>query len=633
MSNENDKGDPLDDLFPRVAKSAAEVFEPRTFEALRALKQRDPQHYEETRARLKTMKGVRIGELDKAIARDNGEMRARAQADMLIDLAKEDEFFRDGAGIAYVDVPVDGHRETWKVNSKAYKEIEIQRFYKATGSAPNSEAMTAAIGSLRAKARFERITREVYVRVGALPDLGVIYVDLCNDKWEAVAISKTGWKVVSEPAIGFRRERGMLALPSPVHGGSIHALRPFLNLKNEHDFVLVVHWILAALRGEGPYPVLALAGEQGSAKSTTTKIIRSLVDPNVASLRSTPREERDLFIAANNSHVLALDNVSGLPTWISDTMCRISTGGGFSSRQLFTDDEESMFNLMRPQIINGIEDMVTRPDLADRSLLLTLDPIPDSERRTEAKMWADFESERPKIMGALLDAVVQGLIALPNTHLPRMPRMADFATWSVACETALWPAGTFMRAYEENRAEAVEQIIEASAIASTVRQLMSNRLEWKSSASELLTKLTEMVDPQTAKSRGWPKAANALSRQLLRRVASTMRRTGIEIESLCEGHRRDRKIRIFRSRLGAQSSNGTDVDIPSGGPEEGKTSSASSASSAPNGSNGLGADDHGTGIVRNRQQDRRHGDPLDIFDAADDDAGGADDHEIEDRQH
>ena len=130
--------------------------------------------------------------------------------------------------------------------------------------------------------------------------------------------------MITNAPVRFRRAPGMLALPAPVDGGSINSLRPFLNLKNEHDFVLVVHWILAALRGEGPYPVLALAGEQGSAKSTTTKIIRSLVDPNVASLRSTPREERDLFISANNAFVLALDNVSGLPTLDQRHACAAS---------------------------------------------------------------------------------------------------------------------------------------------------------------------------------------------------------------------------------------------------------------------------------------------------------------------
>ena len=193
------------------------------------------------------------------------------------------------------------------------------------------------------------------------------------------------------------------------------------------------------LRNRGPYPVIALSGEQGSAKSTFSAILRSLLDPNTAPLRALPREDRDLFIAASNGHVLAFDNVSGLPGWISDTLCRLATGGGFAVRQLYTDQDEVLFDAARPVILNGIEEIVTRPDLADRAVFLTLQPIPEEHRRPEQELWAAFEAERPRILGVLLDAVVVGLKRLPETRLEKLPRMADFALWATACETALWP--------------------------------------------------------------------------------------------------------------------------------------------------------------------------------------------------
>jgi len=169
--------------------------------------------------------------------------------------------------------------------------------------------------------------------------------------------------------------------------------------------------------------------------------------------------------------------VSGLPAWISDTLCRLATGGGFAVRQLYTDQDEMLFDASRPVILNGIEDIVTRPDLADRAVFLTLEAIPEERRRPEAKLWAAFEAERPRILGVLLDAVVEGLERLPDTHLPKLPRMADFALWATACETALWPAGTFWSAYFGNRDEAVEGVIDADPIAGTVRALMVTRTE------------------------------------------------------------------------------------------------------------------------------------------------------------
>jgi hypothetical protein len=219
----------------------------------------------------------------------------------------------------------------------------------------------------------------------------------------------------------------MQPLPTPAPGGSIEMLRSFLNLRSKADFVLVVAWALAVLRDRGPYPVLVVSGEQGSTKSTFSAILRALLDPNTAPLRALPREDRDLFIAATNGHVLAFDNVSGLPAWTSDTLCRLATGGGFAVRQLYTDQDEVLFDAARPVILNGIEEIVTRPDLADRALFLTLEPIPEERRRPEAELWASFEIQRPLILGVLLDAIVEGLRRLPKTHLPKLPRMADFA--------------------------------------------------------------------------------------------------------------------------------------------------------------------------------------------------------------
>ena len=264
-------------------------------------------------------------------------------------------------------------------------------------------------------------------------------------------------------------------------------------------------------------------------------------------MRALPREDRDLFIAASNGHVLAFDNVSGLPAWISDTLCRLATGGGFAVRQLYTDQDEVLFDAARPVILNGIEDIVTRPDLADRAVFLTLEPIPEERRRPEAELWAAFEAERPRILGVLLDAVVEGLKRLPETRLPKLPRMADFALWATACETALWPAGTFWSAYCGNRDEAVEGVIDADPVAAAVRAMMATRTVWTGTASDLLGALAEVAGERVAKSKTWPDSPRALSGRL-RRAATFLRKIGIEISFEREGRARTRTIRITTTR-------------------------------------------------------------------------------------
>ena len=300
----------------------------------------------------------------------------------------------------------------------------------------------------------------------------------------------------------FRRAGGMRPLPLPIRGGSIEVLRSFLNVGSEGDFVLVVAWLLAALRHRGPYPVLVLSGEQGSAKSTFSSLVRALLDPNTAPLRALPREDRDLFIAASNGHVLSFDNVSGLPAWISDTLCRLATGGGFAARQLYTDGDETLFDAARPIMLNGIEDIVSRPDLADRAIFLSLKAIPDDRRRPEEELLADFARERPAILGGLLDAVVHGLRRLPDVRLDRLPRLADFAKWSVACETAFWRPGTFEAAYGHNRDEAVADVIETDPVASAVLAFMHDRTDWTGTASDLLGALSQLVGDAQLKRKG-----------------------------------------------------------------------------------------------------------------------------------
>jgi hypothetical protein len=534
--------DPLDGLVERTNTDPGAPFSPDVLEALAALKIEDRAGFETLRAELKRT-DCRVTELDQAIAVQNGDVGGREpkQADILIGLTQSVELFHSPDRAAFADIDINGHRETWPIRHKDFKRWLARQFYEATGGAPNSEALQSALNVIEARACFDGPERPIFVRIGGID--GKIYLDLGDATWRAVEIAATGWQVVGNPPVRFRRSAGMRPLPLPTKGGSIEALRSLLNVKSDSDLVLAVTWILACLRDRGPYPVLVLAGEQGSAKSTFSAILRALVDPNTAPLRALPREDRDLFIAASNGYVLSFDNVSGLSPWISDTLCRLATGGGFAVRQLYTDQDEVLFEATRPIILNGIEDIVARPDLADRALFLTLEPIPKERRRTETDLWAVFEAECAGILGVLLDAVVGGLKRLPDTRLEGMPRMADFALWGTACESALWPAGAFMAAYSRNLDQAVDTVIEADLIASAVRDLMTLRTVWTGTASDLLDTLSGQVGEKIAKAKEWPKTPRALSGRL-RRAATTLRAIEIDVSFEKEGRARTRNIRL-----------------------------------------------------------------------------------------
>lgn len=544
IDNAEELRDPLDSLIARTEVDPGAPFVPNVLEALVALRREDRAWFEGLRAQLKRA-GCRVTALDEALAEDAGDESGRGpkHADLLIELAQEAELFHTPDATAFADLVVNGHRETWPVRIKGFRRWLARRFFETTGGAPNSEALQSALNVIEARAHFDGPEREVHIRIGGFGDK--LYLDLADEAWRAVEIDSDGWRVVDEPPVRFRRAAGMQALPTPMPGGSIETLRSFLNAQDDNDFILVVAWALAVLRNRGPYPVIVLSGEQGSAKSTFAAVLRSLLDPNTAPLRALPREDRDLFIAANNGHVLAFDNVSGLPAWISDTLCRLATGGGFAVRRLYTDEDEVLFDAARPAILNGIEDIVTRPDLADRAIFLTLEAIPEERRRPEKELWEEFNAARPQLLGTLLDAVSHGLKMLPDTLLDSLPRMADFALWATACETALWPAGTFGAAYAGNRDEAVDSVIEADPVGSAIRSLIGTRTEWTGTASDLLDALDEEIGEKVRRSKAWPSSARALAGRV-RRAATFLRKVGIDITFGREGRARTRTIRITR---------------------------------------------------------------------------------------
>src|SRR2546430_2461040 len=439
---------------------------------------------------------------------------------MLTEIGACGELFHTATGTAYADLLVDGHRETSPIRSKRFRGWLRRRYYQATGDAASAAEIRSALDLPEARAQFDGPERVVHVRIAE--QAGHIYLDLADEHWRAVDIGPDGWRVIGCPPVRFRRPAGMLPLPEPQQGGSIEALNSFLNLASRDDLILVVAWLLAALRSGGPYPLLAISGEQGSAKTVLSKLLKALIDPNTAPVRSLSREERELMIAANNGYLLAFDNLSTLPLWLSDALCRLASGGSFAVRRLYSDDEEGLFEAARPILLHGIEEVVSRPDLGDRAIFLTLTPIGEAQRRPESELWREFEIARPRILGALLDAAVHGLRTRGRVHLDRLPRMADFALWAAACETALWPAGTFACAYAANRRAAIEGMIEADPVAAFVQGLMVERSAWTGSAADLLRAADFAGDEVWKRSAGWPKKPRALAGRL-RRGADVLR--------------------------------------------------------------------------------------------------------------
>lgn len=468
----------------------------------------------------------------KSLPNETGKVKKNlspSQATALVELTAKQgsELWHTPEGVGFITVPMGGHAENWPIKSNALRRWLQREYFLRTKAAVNAQAIQDALGVLEGKAIFDGQLHDAHIRMAE--HQGRVFIDLVDSDWRVVEIDTRGWRVLSQSPVKFRRSKAMLPLPEPAPG-NIAELRHQLGLCDD-SWILVVGWMLAAMWPRGPFPMLSLNAEQGAGKTTTARKIRALVDPNTAPVRSEPREPRDLMIAANNGWTIVLDNLSHIPGWLSDALCRLSTGGGFSTRELYSDAEEVIFDAKRPVIVTGIEELATRGDLLDRSLIVTLPKIPEDQRRPESEIWREFEEARPRLLGALYVAVSAALRNLPKTKVAKLPRMADFALWATAAEPAVGlKDGDFLAAYDGNRAAGHELALESSPVGKAVLDFVANTDVWTGTASELLTELERLADEKATRLKGWPQTPRTLS-GTLKRLAPNPRAVGVEVES------------------------------------------------------------------------------------------------------
>jgi hypothetical protein len=515
---------------------------------------------------------------------DGGEGGRPSHADLLVGIAVAGgaELFHTPGGHdseGYATVPVGDHKETWPIASKGFKRWLARRFWEARNKAIGSQALQDAINVLAGMAIHEGAEVSVAVRIAE--QRGAIYLDLADESWRAVEITAAGWRVIDNPPVRFCRRRGMLALPAPAPGATVDELRGLVNVPDDDAWRLLVGWLVAALRPGRPFPVLVVNGEQGSAKSTLCRMARALIDPNQAALRRPPRDDRDLMIAADNAWIIGFDNLSGLPADLSDALCSLATGGGFATRELYTDADEKLFSSMRPVMVNGIEELATRSDLLDRSITLTLPVIPDENRQEEDTLWPRFREAQPRVLGALLDAVSAALANKGNVRLTSKPRMADFAAWVVAAEPVLgWPGGAFLASYLDNRATANTAALDESVLAPLIVALMTGQDSWQGTAKDLLAELEDRADERTRKRRDWPSTPRKLSGDL-RRLAPNLRRcAGLEVRFDRDPGKARRRL-VCLDWISKRSSEPSDTVRNGPAPADGRTVSDGSDGISP----------------------------------------------------
>ena len=424
--------------------------------------------------------------------------------------------------------------------------------WETEGRVPGSEALSSASNVLQYLA-LKGPMHPLNNRVAWHDD--AIWLDLTDGSWRAVCIRKEDWTIENEPPTIFRRYPSQLPLPDPIHGGDPWKLMTYANVK-QSDQLLFMVYIGTLLIPDIPHAVLILHGPQGSTKTTLQTLVKNLIDPSSIGIGTLPRDERELIQGLDHAYLNYFDNVSSLNDWISDALCRATTGAGFSKRQLYTDDEDVIYRLQRPIGMNGINVAAQRPDLLDRSLLIELELLPDERRRQLREVQVKFGEDLSNILGGFLDTVVKAL-NLPDPALDRTHRMADFLSWGYRIAEALGRSGEeFLEAYEENIRDAADEAVRADVVSEILLEFLqaTKGHEWNGTATALLSQIRLIADQLHISTRQkiWPKGSNALTRRL-RLLKDSLLKMGYRVE-FTRGQERGISITVEAGKVTKTSS-------------------------------------------------------------------------------
>jgi hypothetical protein len=458
-----------------------------------------------------------LTDLPQEPATDAPGKKAVTQAEILVDMVTSGDsiLFCDQMGECHVRYSVAGHQEIYPTGSHRFKRYLAHRFYESQEKVPRNEALKSAVNVLEGMTISRGEKHYLYNRV-ALHD-NAIWYDLADSRWRAIKITPDCWRLINKPPILFRRFAHQSPQVEPISGGNLQEIFNFLNINNDAHRVLFLIYLVSSFIPHISHHICVLYGPQGSAKTTAFRILRQLIDPSICEILGFPRDEGQLIQALSHNWAAYFDNLSSLQIWASDALCRAVTGEGYSKRQLYSNDDDFIYSFKCCVGLNGVNIVAKKPDLLDRCLLFSLDPIKSDQRKTEEQIYAEFQKVKPHLLGATFDALSQALAIIGDINLSRFGRMADFNRWGVAIARALGIGEEeFLSAYDDSLREQSLEAIQGNPVAGCILRIVEDDDEWKGSAMELLARINEIADSLKIDktSRQWPRAANVLTRRI-----------------------------------------------------------------------------------------------------------------------
>ena len=435
-----------------------------------------------------------------------------SQSDKLIQIASRFKLFHDDAKEAFAFID----NQATAIRSRVFKQRLAKELWLAEGKAPSAETLQQAINVIEAQAIFDGEPVRLFNRIGELE--GKFFYDLADGR--AVEVTPEGWIIKNSPIL-FRRYSHQQRQVEPKRGGDIEALFNFLNVSAEQRILTTVY-LVCCLIPEIPKPLIYGYGDKGSGKTTASMTYKKLLDPSKIEVLITPRDYNEVVQILEHHAFIPLDNISSFPGWLSDLLSQACTGGGFQKRMLYTDTDAIIYKIKRAVLVNGINLLVNRPDLMDRTILLHMERIRPNMRRTEQELIVTFNEQRPYLLGAMFDALSEAMKIHQTLDFGSLPRMADFTVWGSAIAQALgYKIDEFLKAYDDNIKRQTVEIVSNNTLAQAVIQFMKDRDNWSGTVAEVYDELCRLVTV-SREDRTFPKHSNKL-RKHLERIKDNLR--------------------------------------------------------------------------------------------------------------
>ncbi len=483
--------------------------------------------------------GIKIKDEDEAEDKEEDKKEVRKKAEQLVEFVSKSgaDLFHDQLKEPHVRLPEGA---ILKLNSKLFRRWLAHKAWKELGQTLSGETLKTSIRILEGKACFESPMFDLQVRVAKYDN--ALWYDLGKNR--VAKITADGWEVTQNVPILFRHFNHQKPKVEPVGGGSIHELVEFLNIRNDDpkqfsgDLLLALVSLVAGFIPDFPHPILVLHGPQGAAKTTLSRMFKELIDPSAIKTLTMPTDIREFVQLVSHHWYVPFDNLSYLKGNFSDALCRAVTGDGFSKRELFSDDDDVIYEFQRLFSLNGINLAVERADLLDRCLIIGMERV--SKFEEAALFWKRFHEAKPRILGAIFDLLVVAFREADKLPPTQTNRMADFVKWGRAITKALgYDPALFVEAYRDNDRKQHEEALEASPVALTILDFMANRDDWEGTPSELLSELLLRVEDLKidTKAKSWPKDPRWLWKRI-QEARTNLEANGIQVTRRREGNQR-----------------------------------------------------------------------------------------------